>query len=73
MHESLTHPPGSRLNPSALLLADVAKLLTAAGGQLVTLAMLEVDVAAGAPVNADGTFHLVHYAAWLVRQAASEP
>jgi len=28
--------------------------------------MLEADVAAGAPTNADGTINLVHYAAWLL-------
>ncbi len=31
-------------------------------------AMLQADVAAGAPTNADGTFNLVHYAAWLVKE-----
>ena len=30
--------------------------------------MLRADAAAGAPLNADGTLNLVHYAAWLVRE-----
>jgi len=53
------------LNPSALSLADAAKVLSAAGGRRVTVEMLREDVAAGAPTNADGTISLVHYAAWL--------
>jgi hypothetical protein len=31
--------------------------------------MLEADIAAGAPANADGTMNLIHYAAWLAREA----
>jgi hypothetical protein len=34
----------------------------------ITEDMLRADVAAGAPVNADGTINLVHYAAWLVKE-----
>jgi len=60
----------ARLNPSALSLPDAARLLSAVGGQAVSVEMLEADVAAGAPTNSDGTLNLVHYAAWLVREAA---
>jgi hypothetical protein len=28
--------------------------------------MLQADIEAGAPTNADGTMNLVNYAAWLV-------
>lgn len=63
--------PDAKLNPAALTLADAARLLSAAGGQRVTPDMLEADRAAGAPTNADGTLNLVHYAAWLVKEAAS--
>lgn len=58
----------NKLNPTALPLAAAARLLSAVGGQVVTVAMLEADVAAGAPTNADGTLNLVHYAAWLLRE-----
>lgn len=58
----------NKLNPTALPLADAARLLSAVGGQAVTAAMLEADIAAGAPMNADGTLNLVHYAAWLLRE-----
>jgi hypothetical protein len=53
------------MNPAALSVADAAKVLSAAGGQRVTIEMLQEDIAAGAPTNADGSINLVHYAAWL--------
>ena len=56
------------LNPNAMSLADAARLLARVGGQVVTVEMLQADVAAGAPTNADGTINLVHYAAWLVKE-----
>jgi hypothetical protein len=57
--------PKNTLNPSALPLADAARILSAAGGQRVTVEMLQEDVVAGAPTNADGSINLLHYAAWL--------
>ena len=60
------------LSPTAIPLADAAKLLSRAAGAPVTLAMLEADIAAGAPVNADGTLNLVRYAAWLVKDRGKE-
>ena len=59
------------LSPTSLTVADAARLLTRAGGQPVTVAMLEADLATGAPANPDGTINLVHYAAWLVREESS--
>ncbi len=61
----------AKLNPTALPVAEAARLLSAVGGQAVTVEMLQADLAAGAPTNADGTLNLVHYAAWLVREMAS--
>lgn len=29
---------------------------------------LRDDISVGAPVNADGTINLVHYAAWLLKE-----
>jgi hypothetical protein len=67
--QAMTDPQAkSRLSPTALPLDDAAKLLSKAGGQPISVAELEADVAAGAPTNADGTLNLVHYAAWLVRE-----
>jgi hypothetical protein len=66
-HDNGKHP----LSPTSLPVADAAWLLARVGGQAVTLEMLQADLAAGAPANADGTINLVHYAAWLVREMAS--
>ena len=60
----------SPLNPAALPVADAARVLTRLGGKSVTEVMLRADINAGAPVNADGTLNLVHYAAWLVKEMA---
>jgi len=57
------------LNPRALRLEDLAHILSALGPQPVTVQMLQADINAGAPTNLDGTINLVHYAAWLVREA----
>ncbi len=64
--------PENKLNPTALSVADVARLLSTVAGQAVTVEMLEADIAAGAPTNADGTLNLVHYAAWLLREAGRD-
>ena len=61
----------AKLNPTAMPVADAARLLSAAGGQAVTVEMLEADIESGAPTNPDGTINLVHYAAWLVKEAAA--
>lgn len=51
---------------SHLTMPELVSLLTEAGGEPVTPEMLESDLAAGAPVNLDGTVNLVHYAARLL-------
>jgi len=56
------------LNPQALSLEDVARILSASGWKPVTVEMVRDDIDDGAPVNADGTINLVLYAAWLVRE-----
>ncbi|NLX59233.1 MAG: hypothetical protein GXY74_09125 [Phycisphaerae bacterium] len=55
---------------TALTPAQAAKILAAAGNRRITEAMVRADLEAGAPTNADGTVNLVHYAAWLAREAA---
>ncbi|HMN97415.1 MAG TPA: hypothetical protein PKC43_06335 [Phycisphaerales bacterium] len=47
-------------------------MLTRAGGVRVSEAMIEADVADGAPTNADGTLHLVHYCAWLAAEVSRQ-
>ena len=55
---------------TALTPTQAAKILAAAGNRRITEAMVRADLEAGAPANADGTVNLVHYAAWLAREAA---
>jgi hypothetical protein len=62
--------PAKPVNPLAITPAGLADALAKSSGQPITAAMIAADVAAGAPANADGTLNLVHYAAWLVKQAA---
>ena len=58
------------MNPQALRLEDVARVLSAVSAEQVTLEMIQADVADGAPTNPDGTLNLVHFAAWLVKEMA---
>jgi len=60
-------PERQKLSPTALPLEDAAALLTALARNTVTVEMLRLDVAAGAPLGADGTLNLVNYAAWLIK------
>ena len=55
---------------TSLTAAQTAKILAASGQRRITEAMINADIEAGAPTNADGTINLVHYAAWLVRETA---
>lgn len=52
----------ARLDPSALTVAQLARLLGIAEQKV------REHVADGAPVGADGRINLVHYAAWLNRR-----
>ncbi|MCC7424460.1 MAG: hypothetical protein IT428_29685 [Planctomycetaceae bacterium] len=58
------------LSPAAITLRDASRLLSHVGGATVTEEMLQADIEDGAPLNPDGTFNLVHYAAWLVKSLA---
>ena len=56
---------------TSLSIDDLARLLTRSGAKAIDAETLRQDIAAGAPVNADGTINLVHYAAWLVKECAN--
>lgn len=65
---------------TALTPEQAAKILAAAGNRRITEAMVRADLDAGAPANprnADPdnpvTINLVHYAAWLAKEAAHAP
>jgi hypothetical protein len=55
------------VNPAALSVEQMARLLSAAGGRQVTPAQVQADIDAGAPVLPGGRINLVHYTAWLLR------
>jgi len=46
----------------------LAEMLAKLGFSGMTSELLQQDVDDGAPVNADGTFNLVHYMAWMIRE-----
>ena len=54
---------------TALPKEGVVRLLKQAGSTLAAEVALEADIAAGAPVNDDGTMNLLEYAAWLLRES----
>lgn len=59
-------------NPvAALPKSDVVRALRAAGSRTVSEESLEADIAAGLPVNDDGTISLVDYAAWIIKEDMS--
>ena len=62
-----TESTQASLDPAALTLADAVRVLG------IRREMLDADIDAGAPLNADGTLNLVHYAAWLNLKLAEAP
>ena len=42
------------------------------GSRTLTLERLEADVAAGAPVNADGTVDILKYVAWVATEMGDD-
>lgn len=64
-------PHGGSLNPQALSIEDLARVLTASGRKAVTVAMVQKTLDNGAPVNPDGTISLVKFAAFLAKEVTS--
>lgn len=62
--------PGPTL--TALPIEQAATLLRRSGSQRLTAEAIRSDIAAGAPVNADGTLNLIAYGAWLVVALATQ-
>lgn len=60
--------PPAPLDRERMPLDVAARTLSADGGVTITKAMLEADVKAGAPTNADGTIGQISYLAWLLKQ-----
>ena len=60
MSKDMPDQPGDNaLNPAAIEVAQLARMLG------VPEKTLRDHIETGAPVNADGTLNLVHFAAWL--------
>jgi hypothetical protein len=62
--------PGA-VDPSALSVDQLARLLSGSGVKLATAETIRGHIEAGAPTAADGRVNLVHYLAWLVREVSN--
>ena len=52
----------------ALKIDDLVQFLKSVGSAAAAREIIESDIAAGCPVNPDGTVSLTKYVAWLVRR-----
>ena len=50
----------------------LVKLLKQAGSRTITTQTLASDVESGAPRNPDGTFNLIEYGAWLIKETSDD-
>ena len=57
-----------KLDPTALPLEEVSRVLSKICPEPLTVEQLQEDLDSGAPTNHDGTINLVHYGAWLLSQ-----
>lgn len=53
---------------TSLTPGDLANLLQASGSRTASPETIARDIASGAPVNADGTLHFLHYVTWLLKE-----
>jgi hypothetical protein len=58
----------NKLGPTTMTPTEVARLLSRVGEYPVTVEMIDADVVAGMPTNANGTMNLLHVAAWLLKE-----
>ena len=54
-------------NPRALPKNLVVIALKKAGSRTISEEALEADIAAGAPVNENGTINMLEYVAWILK------
>jgi hypothetical protein len=62
----------NQIKLTAISIPDLAKLLKHAGSAHASEEAIRQDVEKSAPVNHDGTMNLIHYAAWLIKEAGSD-
>ncbi len=60
-----------QLRIQALTPENIVKILTRSGCRIMTLELLQEDIEAGLPTNADGTINLLTYAAWVIKEMNS--
>ncbi|OQA79024.1 MAG: hypothetical protein BWY31_04277 [Lentisphaerae bacterium ADurb.Bin242] len=56
------------LKPLALSPENLVKVLVRSGCRIMTMELLQRDIDAGMPVNADGTVNLINYMAWMIKE-----
>ena len=62
----------NQIKLTAISIPDFVRLLKQAGSRHASEDAIRQDVEKGAPVNYDGTINIIHYAAWLIREAGSD-
>lgn len=55
-------------DPAKLNRKQLAQLLSKSGSTQASVEQIDDQISRGAPVNEDGTLHLVHFTAWLVQK-----
>ncbi|NRA37017.1 MAG: hypothetical protein HRU15_02650 [Planctomycetes bacterium] len=60
-------PNKPSINPNALTPEQCMLILQKSGSPKASVAHIQRDIENGAPVNADGTIHMMHYCAWLTQ------
>jgi len=50
----------------------LVEALRRSGSRTMTMERLEADIAAGVPVNADGTISAVRYVAWILKETGDD-
>jgi hypothetical protein len=65
-----TVPDAAGPKLTALPIEQAATLLRRSGSQRMSAEAIRSDIAAGAPVNDDGSLNLIAYGAWLVQALA---
>lgn len=69
-NQDTLQPLPQSLSPTRMEIPAALRIIRTAGGRSVTPELLQADIDAGVPLNADGSFNLVYYAAWLIREMA---
>lgn len=59
-------------NPEALKKETLVEALRRAGSRSMSMETLEADIAAGAPVNDDGTMNIITYTAWILKESRDD-